>query len=166
MTTSASLPDRIRGAYALLAKIATVLQCPLLFALRLYCGWQFVQTGFGKLTHLSNTAEFFASLNIPLPGLNAAMAGATECVGGALLLIGLISRLAALPLIVTMIVAYLTAEIDTVKAIFSDPDKFIAATPFLFLLTSLLVLAFGPGCISVDRWIGLEKPTGVTADAN
>jgi len=155
-----------RRTYTLLVKYAAHLQSPLLLALRLYCGWQFTQTGFGKLSHLSDTTEFFASLHIPLPGLNAAMAGTTECVGGALLLVGLISRLAALPLIVTMIVAYLTAEIDTVKVIFSDPDKFIGATPFLFLLTSLVVLAFGPGGFSVDRWIGLEHPAKTAAPAN
>jgi putative oxidoreductase len=161
--TSADTTSLFRDIYALLGKFASHLQAPLLLALRLYCGWQFLQTGSGKLMHLGDTTEYFASLNIPLPGVNAAMAGTTECVGGLLLLIGLISRLAALPLSVTMIVAYLTAEIDTVKVIFSDPDKFIGATPFLFLLTALLVLAFGPGRFSVDRWIGLENPAKTSA---
>lgn len=164
--TPADRLARLRTSYALLVKFASHLQSPLLLALRLYCGWQFMQTGFGKLTHLSDTTEFFASLHIPLPGLNAAMAGTTECVGGLLLLIGLVSRLTALPLIVTMVVAYLTAEIDTMKVIFSDPDKFIGATPFLFLLTSLLVLAFGPGRFSVDRWISLESPAEISASTN
>jgi putative oxidoreductase len=163
MTTPTSYSARLRSAYALLVTLVTHLQSPLLLALRLYCGWQFMQTGFGKVTHLSDTTEYFASLHIPLPGLNAAMAGATECVGGTLLLLGLISRLAALPLIATMIVAYLTAEIDTVKVIFSDPDKFIGATPFLFLLTSLLVLAFGPGRFSLDRRLGFEPTAKIAA---
>jgi putative oxidoreductase len=33
---------------------------------------------------------------------------------------------------------------------FSDPDKFVQAAPFPFLLTALIVLAFGPGLFSVD----------------
>jgi putative oxidoreductase len=149
---------RVRSGYVRFAKIAATLQSPLLLALRLYFGWQFIVAGSGKLMHLSDATEFFASLHIPLPAVNAVLASTTECVGGLLLLIGLIARLAVLPLIVTMIVAYLTAEFEAVKAIFSEPDKFTGATPFLFLLTSLLVLSFGPGGLSIDRWIGLEHP--------
>ncbi len=90
-------------------------------------------------------AGFFQSLHIPAPGLNAYLAGATECLGGLLLLVGLGSRLVSIPLIFVLIVAYATAEIDSVKAIFSDPDKFTGATPFLFLVACVMVLAFGPG---------------------
>lgn len=50
-----------------------------------------------------------------------------------------------------MIVAYFTADHEALKSIFSETDKFTSATPFLFLLTALLVLAFGPGAFSVDR---------------
>ena len=140
-----------RTAHDLLVKSASALQSPLLLVLRLYWGWSFFQTGKGKLMNLAQTTEFFQSLNIPLPGLNATMAGTVECVGGLFLLLGLASRLTAIPLVVTMIVAYLTAEIETVKNIFSEPDKFLAADPFLFLLVSVIVLVFGPGAFSLDR---------------
>ena len=86
--------------------------------------------------------------------LNAIMAGSTECVGGLLLLLGLGSRIITVPLIFTMIIAYLTAESDAAHAIFSDPDKFVTATPFLFLLACVIVLIFGPGIFSVDAIIG------------
>ncbi len=142
----------VRTGYALLVTGASYLQAPLLLALRLYWGWSFFQTGLGKLKDHAQATGFFTSLHIPLPGLNAWMAGATECFGGLLLLAGLASRLACIPLLVTMIVAYLTAELDTVRNIFDDPDKFTAATPFLFLLTVLIVLAFGPGTFSLD-WL-------------
>jgi putative oxidoreductase len=140
--------------YEFLVKTASYLQLPVLLVLRLYWGWSFFQTGLGKLQNLERTTDFFQSLGLPLPGLNAAMAGTVECVGGLLLLIGLASRLTAIPLIVTMIVAYFTAEIDTVKNIFSEPDKFTGADPFLFLLAAVLILAFGPGAFSLDRLIG------------
>jgi putative oxidoreductase len=54
------------------------------------------------------------------------------------------------PLIGVMLVAYATAEREALHAIFSDTDKFVSATPFLFLLASVIVLAFGPGKLSLD----------------
>jgi len=144
----------VRSGYDILVKAASRLPSPLLLIMRLYWGWAFFQTGLGKLQNLERTTDFFASLGLPLPGLNAAMAGTTECLGGLLLLVGLASRLTAIPLIFTMMVAYLTAEIDSLKSIFSEPDKFTGADPFLFLLTAVIVLAFGPGAFSVDRLIG------------
>jgi putative oxidoreductase len=51
-----------------------------------------------------------------------------------------------------MIIAYLTAEFDKVKHIFSDPDKFVSADPFLYLLACVIVLVFGPGVFSLD-WV-------------
>jgi putative oxidoreductase len=71
-----------------------------------------------------------------------------------LLLVGLGSRLISLPLIFVTIIAYLTAEIDTVKNIFSAPDKFVSADPFLFMLAAIIVLAFGPGVFSTDWLMG------------
>lgn len=130
---------------------AAWLQSPLLLVLRLYWGWSFAQTGWGKLMHLERTAGFFADLGIPAPKLNAIMAGATECFGGLLLAAGLFSRLASVPLVCTMLVAYATADREALTSILSNTDKFTEAAPFLFLLVCLLVLAFGPGKLSLDQ---------------
>ncbi|MDB6154177.1 MAG: DoxX family protein [Chthoniobacteraceae bacterium] len=148
---TASISSLARSGYHLLVAAGSHLQSLFLLAIRLYWGWSFFQTGKGKLTDHAQVTEFFTSLNIPLPGLNAWMAGTIECVGGLFLLAGLASRLTAIPLIVTMIVAYLTADSEAVKNIFSDPDKFTEATPFLFLLASVIVFIFGPGAFSLDR---------------
>jgi putative oxidoreductase len=145
-----------RGAYQWLIKSASLLQSPLLLAIRLYWGWQFFQTGKGKLMNHEKITGFFHSLHIPFPSFNAWLAGSTECFGGLLLLIGLASRLVSLPLIFVLIIAYVTAESDSLKAIFSDPDKFVTATPFLFLMACLMVLVFGPGKFSVD-WLLSKK---------
>jgi putative oxidoreductase len=134
----------------LIARFGPCLQSPLLLVLRLYWGWSFMQTGWGKLTHLERTAGYFASLDLPWPKLNAVLAGGTECGGGLLLLLGLASRLATVPLIFTMVVAFATAHREEVGALFSEPDRFTAADPFLFLLVAVLVLAFGPGKLSLD----------------
>ena len=87
------------------------------------------------------------------PKLNAIMAGSTECFGGLLLLIGLCSRLVSLPLMFTLVVAYLTTETEALHAFFSNPDKFTGADPFLFLFAGLLIFVFGPGKFSVDGLI-------------
>jgi len=134
----------------LLAALGGWLQPALLLVIRGWWGWSFFLTGKGKLLHLDKTAEFFASLDLPLPKLNALLAGSTECFGGLLLLLGLGSRLVSGPLIFTMLVAYATADREALGAIFSDPDKFTSATPFLFLLACLIVFAFGPGKLSLD----------------
>ena len=151
----------IRRAYELLVMVANYLQAPLLLALRVYFFWQLFLAGKGKLLNIGRTAEFFGSLNIPMPVFNAYLAGATECFGGLLLVVGLASRLVAIPVAFTMIVAYVTAD-EALTSIFSDPDKFVAAAPFPFLLTALLVLAFGPGAISIDalikRFAARERP--------
>lgn len=142
-------------SYRLLIAGASCLQSPLLLAVQLYWGWSFFQTGKGKLMHVDKVTDFFRSLHIPAPAANVYLASCTECLGGLLLLVGLGSRLVCLPLIFTLTIAYVTAESDSLKAIFSNPDKFTAATPFLFLVACLMVLAFGPGRFSID-WL-LEK---------
>jgi putative oxidoreductase len=146
----------VRRAYAFLIAAASSLQSPFLLFIRLYWGWQFFLSGKGKLTGHEQVVEYFNSLDIPFPALSAWMAGTTECVGGLLLLIGLASRLTAVPLIFTMCVAYATAEFQAVKSIFSDPDKFTGATPFLFLFAAVIVFIFGPGVFSVD-WLLARK---------
>lgn len=133
-----------------LSKIATPLQSFVLLVIRLFWGWQFFLTGKGKLMNLDRTAGYFESLHIPLPKLNALMAGTTECVGGLLLLVGLFSRIISVPLTCVMMVAYLTAESDALKSLFSDSDKFTGAEPFLFLFACVIIFAFGPGKISLD----------------
>ncbi len=148
------LTQTIRKAYEYLVRIASSGQSLFLLAVRLYWGWQFFVTGKGKLANLGPVAEFFKSLGIPMPTLNAFLAGTAECFGGLLLLAGLASRLTAIPLIFTMIIAYLTADLDAVKSIFSEPDKFVSADPFLFLFASLIVLVFGPGLFSADALLG------------
>ena len=143
--------------HALLAKVGSLLQSPVLLVIRLYWGWHFMGTGWGKLHNLGKVTEYFASLNIPAPHVNAIMAASTECLGGTLLLLGLFSRFASLALIGVMCVAYATAEHEALGAIFSNPDKFLGADPFLFLYASVLVFAFGPGKLSVDAAVGRDK---------
>lgn len=136
--------------YSRLITIGNFLQPFLLLALRLYWGYSFFQTGLGKLSDIDSIIVFFQKLEIPFPTISAYLAATTECIGGFCLLIGFASRLVAIPLIFTMVVAYLTAHIESLKTIFDDPQNFIKQTPFTYLLTALIIFVFGPGKLSFD----------------
>jgi putative oxidoreductase len=142
--------DIIRRAYELLVTGTNFLQSPLLLALRVYFFWQLFLTGKGKLSNIGKVSEFFTSLSIPLPTLNAYFIGSLECFGSLLLIIGLASRPLALLIVISMSVAYLAADFEAVSSIFNDPDKFVKGDPFPFLFTALIVLVFGPGLFSID----------------
>ena len=148
-----SIIDKGRTLYGRFLLIANSLQSPLLLIVRLYWGWQFWQTGWGKLQDISKPIDYFTQLGIPLPVFNAWFVSLLEFGGGILLILGLASRLISIPLVIDMIVAYIAADREALKSIFSDPDKFMAAAPFTFLCISVLILFFGPGSISVDYLI-------------
>src|SRR5215472_8265 len=131
--------------YRLLVQAAGSLQSPFLLFVRACWGWQFAQTGWGKLGNIHKVIGFFTELGIPAPALNAWFVSGLEFAGGILLIAGLGSRLIALLLAIDMMVAYATADREALMAIFANPDKFYAAAPFTFLLASLVVLMFSPG---------------------
>ena len=141
-------------------------QSPFLLFVRLYWGYQLIQSGWGKLHHLDKVTEFFTSLNLPMPAQTAVAISCLEFFGGIFLAIGLLSRLTSLALTINLIVAYITADREALFSIFSDPDKFYAAAPYTFLVASVIVLLFGPGKVAVDtllnRWFstspGEKKP--------
>jgi len=139
--------------YRLLIRTSSSLESTFLLAVRLYWGSQFMQAGWGKLHDIGKVIGFFTDLGIPAPVLNAYFVSALEFGGGLLLLLGLGSRLIALPLVIDMIVAYITADREALLSIISNPDKFTAAAPYTFLVASLLVLIFGPGRFSLDALV-------------
>ncbi|MGA2197930.1 MAG: DoxX family protein, partial [Bryobacteraceae bacterium] len=100
----------IERFYRLLIQAASSLQSPFLLAVRLYWGWQFARTGWGKLGNLDHVTYFFTSLGIPAPGLMAPCIATLEFAGGILLALGLGSRAIALLLTGDMLVAYLLAD--------------------------------------------------------
>ncbi len=141
------------------------MRSPLLLLLRLMFGWQLFQTGKGKLENIDRFVAFLTHLNIPMPVFSAHFVATLECIGGLLLLLGLASRLIAIPLTINFIVAYLTADHEAVVTFFKDQEAFTSAAPFLYLLVSLLVLAFGPGAFSLDALIARlwRRPTPVAS---
>lgn len=144
---------KLSELYRHFSKLTSYLQSPFLLLVRLYWGWQLVQSGWGKLHHLDKVTDFFASLNLPAPGVTAHFVAGLEFVGGILLILGLGSRWIGLLLTVNMLAAYWTADREALLAVFSDPGKFYAADPYTFLFASTVVLVFGAGLISADAML-------------
>ena len=143
----------IQKLYALFLRVASSLESPFLLVVRVYWGWQISQNGWGKLHNLPHVTEFFASLGLPAPGPTAAFVSTFEFVAGILLAIGLLSRIAALGLVIDMLMAFFTADRDSLVAFFSNPAKFYNADPFIFLFVGLLMLTGGPGKFAVDALV-------------
>jgi len=117
--------------------------------IRLTVGLVFIGTGWGKLHSLGDVTTFFESLHIPLPGLNARVAASTEFFGGILILVGLGSRLVALPLSFTMVVAILTAKRDSLDGF----TTLVGFEEWSYLVMFLLIALTGPGAASLDYFI-------------
>jgi putative oxidoreductase len=143
----------VTKAYGWFSSLCSWAQSPFLLFVRLYWGWQFMQTGWGKLHNLAHVTQFFMSLGIPAPGPTALFVGCVECIGGVLLILGLASRLTGLVLTGNMLVAYLTADREALLSIFSNPGKFYSADPYTFLFAAVLVVIFGPGWFALDTLI-------------
>jgi putative oxidoreductase len=148
---------KIDVLYGWFLRIANSLQSPVLLLVRLYWGWQFFDTGKGKLADIPKVVDYFTSIGVPAPSLNAHFIAVLEAGGGILLILGLASRLIALPLLIDMIMAYVIADREALGSIFSEPEKFYNAAPFTFLLASLLILVFGPGKLSLDTLIAAKR---------
>ena len=113
-------------------------------------GVVFIGTGWGKLHSLDKVTGFFTELGIPAPGFNATLAASAEFVCGGLLLIGLLSRLAAIPLAFTMLVAIATAKRGDLNGI-SDLFGF---EEWLFIVLAIWIAVAGPGPLSLDALLG------------
>src|ERR1700761_8033440 len=113
-TSSAALnaasSTRLHWLYGRFCAVSRLLRSPFLLFVRLYWGWQFLETGWGKLHNLSHVRDFFSSLGIPAPGFTAPAIASLEFFGGILPIVGLGSRLIGLLLAGNMFVAYVTSD--------------------------------------------------------
>ncbi|MGA7856464.1 MAG: DoxX family protein [Terracidiphilus sp.] len=159
------LVDLVRSLYQGFVALLNRLQSPLLLAIRLYWGWQFMQDGWGKLTHLDKVTDFFTSLNLPAPHMTALAVASVELFGGILFTLGIASRLTSLILFVNMTMAYLSVPDDRVNFshILSNPSDFYGATPYVYWFAALLIMILGPGAIAVDTLIGRWFPPKASA---
>jgi len=114
---------------------------------RLSVGLVFVSTGWGKVHDLPKVTAYFQSLGIPAPGFNAVLVGYSELLCGSAIVVGLLTRLATIPLLVSMIVAILTARIGDLHGVFD----LVGFEEFTYLAVLVMLLLLGPGAASVDH---------------
>lgn len=99
----------------------------------------------------------FIKIGLPHPEILAPFMGWVEIICGSLVLLGLLTRLAAVPLIIDMIVAILTTKIPMLfkKGIWAMVHE--ARTDWSMLLGSLFLLMVGAGAWSLDAWLLKRK---------
>ncbi len=120
---------------------------------RLTVGLVFIGTGWGTLHNLGDVTDFFASLHIPAPGFNARLAAATEFFGGVAVLIGLGTRLAALPLAFTMVVAILTAKRGDITGL----TALVGLEEWSYLVFFVWLAVAGAGPLSLDALLARRR---------
>ncbi len=148
--------ERVTELRALaLDKLKGLQPAALLFG-RLGVGLVFLSTGWGKVHNIEGVTKFFVSLGIPMPGLNAIVVGWSELLCGAALVLGVLTRLATIPLVVSMIVAILTAKKDDFAKTAADGGglKYLftlfAFDEFTYLVLLVMIAILGPGRYAVD----------------
>jgi putative oxidoreductase len=134
---------------------------------RFTVGVAFVESGWGKVHNLDRVTEFFTELGIPAPAFQATFVSWVELVCGGLLLLGLATRFAALPLMCTMVVALLTAKAEDIASV----GDLVGTIEFTYIaLLAWLALA-GGGAASADRVLArtaasAPAPAGVALSAS
>ena len=138
-----TLPARIDGALRRLTDAQWVPQ----LLVRLFVGYFFLESGWGKIHNLDTFAERFAEWGIPAPTFNAALSGWTEFLGGLLIVLGLFTRLVSVPLFINMLVATLAVKLKKVGGL----DDFVELDEPLYALSFLWLFFSGPGWVSLDH---------------
>ena len=113
-------------------------------------GWQKLQGGpanFGS--------QALANLGVPLPGFMGYVVTFVELIGGILLIVGLISRLAALILAIEMVFTTLLVKIN-VGFIAPQGSGAGAELDLILLAVFLTILLVGPGRLSLDELLGVK----------
>jgi putative oxidoreductase len=126
--------------------------------IRILVGWVFLSEGIQKsLFPDSIGVGRFVRIGIPWPQLMAPFVGVVEIVCGCLLLIGLVTRLATVPLLIDIAVALYSTKIVTFakNGLRGTPHESRADMSMLLGLTFLLLV--GAGAWSLDAWLAERR---------
>jgi uncharacterized membrane protein YphA (DoxX/SURF4 family) len=119
--------------------------------IRVLVGWVFLSEGIQKfLFPESQGVGRFAKIGIPLPQLMAPFIGVTEIICGALLLVGLFTRLACVPLLIDICVALYSTKIVTFTKNGFWGTLHEARTDVSMLLGVIFLLIVGGGALALD----------------
>ena len=120
-----------------------------LLLMRLLIAYGFYGPASMKWNDINSIAEWFESLGIPLPYLNAYLAAGTETLGVLLLVLGLGTRIITIPLIITMLVAIKTVHWE--NGFEAGENGF--EIPLYYIIMLLTLFIYGPGKLSLDKLI-------------
>lgn len=138
-------------------KMKTILLKPAsgtIILIRLMVGLVFLSEGIQKFLYpVELGIGRFTQIGIPYPEFTAPFVGIVEIVCGSLLVIGLLTRLAVVPLLIDISVAILTTKIPLLLQKGFWPMAHEARTDFCMLLGLVFLLIMGAGGISCDTWI-------------
>lgn len=115
--------------------------------LRVVFGWFWLETGWAKLHNLEFFSQRFVEWGIPFPMLSATASGSVDLVGGALLILGLGTRLVVVPMIVNMLVALAVVVLPTISTF----NEFVELDEVLYVCALFWLLMSGPGKASLDH---------------
>jgi len=122
-----------------------------LLLIRILVGWVFVSEGIQKFLFPAQLGVGrFQKIGIPWPHLMAPFVGTVEIVCGTLLLIGLFTRLAAVPLLGVILVAIATTKIPMIAKSGLWAMLHEARADFSMLLGLAFLLITGAGTLSAD----------------
>src|SRR3989449_666374 len=128
--------------------------------IRLIVGAVFLSEGIQKFLFPAELGVGrFVKIGIPAPQLLAPFVGVVEIVCGALLIVGLITRLAAIPLVIDMIVAITTTKIPMLWKSGFWATAHEARVDFAMLLICLMLAIVGPGPLSLNASRGSKTPS-------
>lgn len=125
---------------------------------RLLVGWVFLSEGIQKfLFPAALGIGRFEKIGIPAPHFFAPFVGVVEIVCGSLLIVGLLSRLFAIPLLIDIAVAIVTTKIPMLPKSGFWATMHEARTDFCMLLGLLFLIAVGSGRLSFDAGFRRSK---------
>jgi len=137
----------LKTIYPITKNILSHGQSVSLFLARLVVAYGFYEPAMTKWADINSVAEWFGSIGIPFPTLNAYMAASTEIVGVVLLTLGLFTRLISVPLMVIMVVAITTVHLSNGFAAGSNGFEI----PLYYMLFLALFASLGAGKLSLDH---------------
>ena len=129
------------------------------FILRVIAGIIMLAHGLQKLIEFgpANFGGVLADLGVPLPVFMGYVVTFAELIGGTLLIVGLLSRLAALMLAIEMV--FTTLLVKANLGLIASNSRIPGAELDLALMAGFIaILLLGPGKIALDYLLGIERP--------
>jgi putative oxidoreductase len=118
-------------------------------AVRITVGVVFMGTGWTKLHNLPAITKNFTALGIPAPEILTPFVSGVEFFGGLLLLVGLLTRFAAVPLMIVMVVAIVSAKAGDIDSL----ETFLGFEEVSYFVMFAWLAVAGPGPVSIDHVI-------------